>query len=142
MCPRRRVEIGQEYLKAQRKGQQLLFLTFQRMVSPSAILNKTGGKRIRHRFQSINAHVERRICKYTQFQQLTDVHYVDNDLCTLTSFLTFFLLSACPQTDTAQLYNTQPDFRARTSGSKQALIESGHFNIKFGRNKCSYTVIL
>ena len=40
------MEIGQERLKAQRKGQSYLFLTYQRMVSPSAIHNKTGGKRI------------------------------------------------------------------------------------------------
>ena len=58
MCPRRRVEIGQEYLKAQRKGDSFFFLTYQRMVSPSAIRNKTGGKRICCRFRSINALVE------------------------------------------------------------------------------------
>ena len=58
MCPLRRVEIGQEYLKAQRKGQSYLLLTYQRMVSPSANRNKTGGKMICCRFQNINAHVE------------------------------------------------------------------------------------
>ena len=46
------------YLEAQRQGQSHLFLTYQRMVSPSAIGNKTRGKRIRCRFRSINAHVE------------------------------------------------------------------------------------
>ena len=40
MCPWRRVEIGQEYLKAQRNGQSCILLTYQRMVSPSAIRNK------------------------------------------------------------------------------------------------------
>ena len=33
MCPRRLVEIGQEYLKAQRNGQSYLLLTYQRMMS-------------------------------------------------------------------------------------------------------------
>ena len=32
--------------------------------------------------------------------------------------------SAFPQTDTAQLHNTQPDFRAPPSGSKQAFSQS------------------
>ena len=41
MCPRRRVEIGQEYLQAQRNGQNYLLPTYQRVVSPSAIRNKT-----------------------------------------------------------------------------------------------------
>ena len=36
MCPRRRLEIGQEYLDAQRYGQSYLLLTYQRMVSSSA----------------------------------------------------------------------------------------------------------
>ena len=40
------MEIGQERLKAQRKGQSYLFLTYQQMVSPSAIHNKTERKRI------------------------------------------------------------------------------------------------
>ena len=45
--PRKRVEIGQEYLKAQRKRQSYhLLLTYQRMVSTSAIRNKTGGKNL------------------------------------------------------------------------------------------------
>ena len=63
---------------------------------------------------------------------------MDNCLCTLTSFLPccfFLLLSACPETDTAQLYNTQPDFRARTSGSNRPWVT-------VFRNKCSHTVIL
>ena len=33
------------------------------------------------------------------------------------SFPVVFLLSACPQTDTAQLYDAQPDFSARTLSS-------------------------
>ena len=45
---------------------------------------------------------------------------MDSDLCTLTLFL-FLLSSACPQTDTDQLYNTQKILRALTFGSKQAL---------------------
>ena len=55
MYPRRRVEIGQEYLKAQRNGHSYLQLTYQRMVSPNAIRTKTGGKRICCRFRSIHA---------------------------------------------------------------------------------------
>ena len=53
--------------------------------------------------------------------QNLNLHNRDIDLFTLTRFLLqFFLLpSACPQTDTAQLYNTQPDLRARTSGSNR-----------------------
>ena len=58
MWPLRRVEIGQEYLKAQREGQSSVLLTYQRMVSPSAIRNKTGGKRYCCRFLSIHAHVK------------------------------------------------------------------------------------
>ena len=50
MCPRSRVEIGQEYLKAHRKRQSYILLTDQRMMSSSAIRNKTGGKRICCRF--------------------------------------------------------------------------------------------
>ena len=46
MRPRRPVEIDQEYLKVQRNGQSYLVVTYQRMVSPSAIRNKTGGKRV------------------------------------------------------------------------------------------------
>ena len=42
MCPRKRVEIGQEFLEAQRKGQSYLILTHQRVVSRSAIRNETG----------------------------------------------------------------------------------------------------
>ena len=44
-CPRRRVEISQKYLEAQRKGQNYFFLTYRSLVSPSTIRNKTGGKR-------------------------------------------------------------------------------------------------
>ena len=58
MCPRRRVKTSQEYLKAQKKGQSYLLLTCQRMASPSAIRNKTAGKRICCRFRSIKAHGE------------------------------------------------------------------------------------
>ena len=39
--PRRRVEIGQEYLRTPRNGQSYLLLTDQRVVSSSAIRNKT-----------------------------------------------------------------------------------------------------
>ena len=46
MCPRRRVEIGQEYPEAERKMQSYILLTYQRMVSPSAIRKKTDGKTI------------------------------------------------------------------------------------------------
>ena len=42
----------------QRKRTKLPFLTYQRMVFPSAIRNKTGGKRICCRFRTINAHDE------------------------------------------------------------------------------------
>ena len=56
MCSRRRVETGQERRKDQRKGQSYLPVTNERMVSPSAIRNKTGGNRICCRFRSINAH--------------------------------------------------------------------------------------
>ena len=59
MCLRRRVEIRQEYLTVQRIGQSYHLLTYQRMVSPSAIGNKTGGKRVCCRFQREHAHVER-----------------------------------------------------------------------------------
>ena len=34
MCPRRRVGVGQEYLKGRRNGQSYFLLTYQRMVSP------------------------------------------------------------------------------------------------------------
>ena len=44
--------------KAQSNGQSYFLLTYQRMVSPSAIRNTTGRKRIRCRFWSINAHFE------------------------------------------------------------------------------------
>ena len=44
MRPRRCVETCQENLNAQRKGQSYLFLTYQRMVSPSAIRDETGGR--------------------------------------------------------------------------------------------------
>ena len=50
--------LAKNILKAQRKWQSYLFLTYQRMVAPSAIRDKTGGKSIRCRFQSVNAHVE------------------------------------------------------------------------------------
>ena len=47
--------MGQKYPKAQRKGQSYLFLTYHRMVSPSAVHNKTGGQGVgggqRERFQ-------------------------------------------------------------------------------------------
>ena len=58
---------------------------------------------------------------FLSFTGCQNVYYLDIDFCTLTSiFLCFFLLSsACPQTDTAQLNNTQPAFRARTSGSNR-----------------------
>ena len=51
------------------------------------------------------------------FNMWQTVHYKDIDICTLTPSLPcrclpcclFFSPSACPQTDTAQLYNTHPD---------------------------------
>ena len=47
---------------------------------------------------------------------------MDSDLCTLTLLLPCFSpSSACPQTDSDQLYNTQQILRALTSGWKQAL---------------------
>ena len=46
------------FQKAQRNGQSYLLLTCQRMVSPSAIRNKSGGKRICCRFLRKRAHVE------------------------------------------------------------------------------------
>ena len=63
------MEIGQEYLKASRIGQNYHLLTYQRMVSPSAIRNKTGGKRIRCRFWREHAHVEQErpeICRFLE----------------------------------------------------------------------------
>ena len=51
-------EIGQEYLEAQRNGQCFILVTYQRMVSPSAICQKTGGKKICCRFRRDHAHVE------------------------------------------------------------------------------------
>ena len=51
-------------------------------------------------------------CTCSQFSHLTDCS-LQHCFCTLTSFLAcvccFFLPSAYPQTDTVQLYNTQPD---------------------------------
>ena len=42
------------------------------------------------------------------FHSWHDVHYPEIDLCTLTSFITFFLFSSvCPQTNTAQWCTTQ-----------------------------------
>ena len=58
MWPRTRVESGQKHRKAQRKGQSYFFLTYWGLVSPSTIRNKTGGKRIRCGFRSINGHAE------------------------------------------------------------------------------------
>ena len=40
------------------KGQSHVFLTYWSLVSPSTILNKTRGKRIRCTLRSINAHAE------------------------------------------------------------------------------------
>ena len=50
--------LAKKYPTAQRKTQSYLFLTYRGLVSPRAIRNKTGGKRIRRGFRSINAHVE------------------------------------------------------------------------------------
>ena len=50
------------------------------------------------------------------------MHFIDIDLCTLTSFLPcFFFSSACPQTDTAQLYNTPFDSQCNHIWIEQAL---------------------
>ena len=53
-----RVENGQTYPQAQRKGQSHLLLAFEVSVFACAILNETGGKRIRGRLRSFNAHAE------------------------------------------------------------------------------------
>ena len=50
--------LSRNILKLTEEYKATFFLTYQRMVSPSAIHNKTGGKRVCGRFQSINAHVE------------------------------------------------------------------------------------
>ena len=79
-----------------------------------------------------------RSVSFLSFNNWQNVNYIDIDLCTLTSFLPcmFFFFLACPQTDTDQLYNTQPDFRARTSGSNKPWVN------RVFRNMCSQTVIL
>ena len=53
------------------------------------------------------------------FNSCHNVHYVDTDLCAPTLF-SFFPPSACSQSDTDLLYNTQKILRALTYGSKQA----------------------
>ena len=50
--------LAKNFLKLKEKDKATLLLPYQRMVSPSAIRNKTGGKRSRCRFRSINAHAE------------------------------------------------------------------------------------
>ena len=52
--------IGQEHLTAQRNGQSYLLLTHQRMVSRSAIRDKTRGKRTCCRFWREYPHVEQK----------------------------------------------------------------------------------
>ena len=59
MCPRKRVEIGQEYLKAQRKRQSCFSHLPTNGVSQCTIRGKPGGKRICcGRFRREHAHVE------------------------------------------------------------------------------------
>ena len=65
-----RVEIGQE-----RNGQSYLLLTYQRMVSSSAIRNKTGGKRVCCRLRREHAHVEQErpeLCRIGNRKSLTN----------------------------------------------------------------------
>ena len=57
-CARGNMEIGQDYLRAQRNGQSYLLLTFQRMEFTSSIRKKTGGKRVSCRLRREHAHVE------------------------------------------------------------------------------------
>ena len=75
------MEIGQQYRKAQRKGQgRLLFSPFRGLVSPSTNRNKTGGKRIRYRFWSINAHAEQEIQKFLEPTRKPKVTYTENSI--------------------------------------------------------------
>ena len=72
MCPRRRVENGQKYPKAQSKRTKLLtsFSHSNEMVSPSAIRSKTIGMRIRCRFRSVNAHAEQKGSEFSRLGPL------------------------------------------------------------------------
>ena len=58
MRPRRCVDDGQTYSKAQGKGQSYLLLTYLCLVSFSALLNESRRKRVCGGFQSANAHAE------------------------------------------------------------------------------------
>ena len=71
--------LAKEYLKAQRKGQSFFFLTYQRLVSPGAIRDKTGGKRTRWRFGSINAHVEQERLQLCRVGYRKDLWKSDDD---------------------------------------------------------------
>ena len=53
------METGQKYLQAQKKeNEATFFLAYLSVVSPCAIRNETGGKRICCRLRSLNAHAE------------------------------------------------------------------------------------
>ena len=85
-----------------------------------------------------------RCVSFFSFDMWSIVHCVDIDICTLTPSLPcrclpcclFFSSSACPQTDTAQLYNTHPD--SFTHMDRTGL----EFHFVFAKTREVQTVIL
>ena len=77
-----------------------------------------------------------RDCKFFQFQHVAD--WTLHGHCTLTSFLPCLLSFSCPQTGTAQLYNTQSDLCMRTPQMDRTGLSS---TIVFSENECCHDII-
>ena len=137
-----------EVSQSSKKRAKLLFLTYRGLVSPSTIRNETGGKRIRCRLRSLNAHAEQ---ERSELSRMETVRVSENPTTVVTAngevqtndeatryvkefdlFLTVKLLEDTPAVlSLGKLCEGHGCSFEWTSGQKPQLIENGR------RTQCS-----